>query len=95
MRNLPGFGVQVVENLSQEVPVDPSVQTVLQEHALVAITGRDHAAIHEVELDEVRVGQVQVNRHQLTAASLHKKSPSHTKSHTFQEYYMATTSLHI
>lgn len=73
MSDLPGFGVQIVENLGQEVPVDPSVQTVLQEHTLVAITGRDHAAVHEVELDELRVGQVQIDRHQLTAASLRKK----------------------
>lgn len=52
------------------MPVDASVQTVLQKNTLVAITGWNHAAIHEVELDELCIGQVQVNRHQLTAATL-------------------------
>lgn len=52
------------------MPVDSSVQTVLQKNTLVAITGWNHAAIHEVELDELCIGQVQVNRHQLTAATL-------------------------
>lgn len=52
------------------MPVDSSVQTVLQKNTLVAITGWNHAAVHEVELDELCIGQVQVNCHQLTAATL-------------------------
>lgn len=79
---LPRFGVQIVEDLSQEVPVDSSIQTVLQKHTLVAITGWDHAAVHKIELDELCVGQVQVNRHQLTAATLEGHTESLSRSHT-------------
>lgn len=77
----PRFGVQIVEDLSQEVPVDSSVQTVLQKHTLVAITGWDHAAIHKVELDELCIGQVQVNRHQLTAATLERYTETVSAAH--------------
>lgn len=52
------------------MPVDASVQTVLQEHALVAVARWDHAAVHEVELNKLSVGQVQVHCHQLAAATL-------------------------
>lgn len=63
------------------MPVDSSVQTVLQKHALVAITGWDHAAVHKVELDELCVGQVQVNRHQLTAATLERPTETVSAAH--------------
>ena len=53
------------------MPVDAPVHAVLQEHALVTVARWDHAAVHEVELDELCVGQVQVHRHQLTTAALH------------------------
>lgn len=52
------------------MPVDASVQTVLQEHTLVAVARWDHAAIHKVELNKLSVGQVQVHCHQLAAATL-------------------------
>lgn len=52
------------------MPVDSTIQTVLQKDTLVAVTRRDHAAVHEIELDELGVGQVQVHCHQLTAATL-------------------------
>lgn len=52
------------------MPVDASIQTVLQEHALVAVARWDHAAVHEVELNKLSVGQVQVHCHQLAAATL-------------------------
>lgn len=71
-KNLPRLCVQIIEDLCQEVPVDSSIQTVLQKHTLVTVAGWDHAAVHEVELDELCVGQVQVNCHQLTAATLCK-----------------------
>lgn len=76
------------------MPVDSSVQTVLQKNTLVAITGWNHAAIHEVELDELCIGQVQVNRHQLTAATLCEdprrrfQSLSCTISKTIKEHRM-------
>lgn len=54
------------------MPVDSSIQAVLQKHTLVTVARRDHAAVHEVELDELSVGQVQVHCHQLTAATLHR-----------------------
>lgn len=79
--NQPRFGVKIIENLSQEVPVDSSVQTVLQKHTLVAITGWDHAAVHEIELDELCVGQVQVNRHQLTGATLERHTETISVTH--------------
>lgn len=66
----PRFGVQIIEYLCQQVPVDSSIQTVLQKHTLVTIARWDHAAIHEVELDELSVGQVQVHCHKLTATTL-------------------------
>lgn len=52
------------------MPVDATIQTVLQQDALVAVTRRDHTAVHEIELDELGVGQVQVHCYQLTAAAL-------------------------
>lgn len=58
---VPGLGVEVVEDLCQQVPVDASVQAVLQQDALVPVAGWDHAAVHEVELDELCVGQVEVD----------------------------------
>lgn len=67
---VPRLGVQIIEDLCQEVPVDSSIQTVLQENALVPVAGWNHAAVHEVELDELCVGQVEVNGHQLPAATL-------------------------
>lgn len=67
---LPGLGVEVVEDLGQQVPVDASVQTVLQQNTLVPVAGWDHAAVHEVELDELGVGQVEVDGGQLSAATL-------------------------
>lgn len=54
------------------MPVDSSVQTVLKKDTLVAVAWWDHAAVHEVELDELCIGQVQVNCHQLTATTLSK-----------------------
>jgi len=51
--------------------VDAAVHAVLQQHPLVTVARRDHAAVHEVELDELCVGQVQVRRHQLPTAALH------------------------
>lgn len=71
------------------MPVDSSVQTVLQKNTLVAITGWNHAAVHEVELDELCIGQVQVNRHQLTAATLRSdtvETASVTLMQTIQEH---------
>lgn len=52
------------------MPVDSSIQAVLQKHSLVTVAGWDHAAVHEVELDELGVGQVEVHCDQLTAAAL-------------------------
>lgn len=52
------------------MPVDSSIQAVLQKHSLVTVARWDHAAVHEVELDELSVGQVKVHCHQLTAATL-------------------------
>lgn len=69
---LPRLGVEVVEDLCQQVPVDASVQAVLQQNSLIPVAGRDHAAVHEVELDELCVGQVEVDGYQLSAATLGK-----------------------
>lgn len=53
------------------MPVDTSIQTVLQQHTLVTIAGWDHAAVHEVELNELSIGQVQIHRHQLSTTALY------------------------
>lgn len=45
------------------MPVDSSIQAVLQKHTLVTVARWDHAAVHEVELDELSVGQIQVHCH--------------------------------
>lgn len=69
-QHIPRFGVQIIKDFRQQMPVDATIQTVLQQDALVAVTRRDHAAVHEIELDELGVGQVQVHCYQLTAAAL-------------------------
>lgn len=69
---VPGLSVEVVEDLRQQVPVDAAVQAVLQQNALVPVAGWDHAAVHEVELDELCAGQVEVDGRQLSAATLGK-----------------------
>lgn len=69
---VPRLRVEVVEDLRQQVPVDASVQAVLQQNSLVPVAGWDHAAVHEVELDELCVGQVEVDGYQLSAATLGK-----------------------
>lgn len=82
---VPGLGVQVVEDLRQQVPVDASVQAVLQQNSLVPVAGGDHAAVHEVELDELGVGEVQVDGHQLSATTLdklHKRDGKETHSYS-------------
>lgn len=69
---VPRLGVEVVEDLRQQVPVDAAVQAVLQQNSLVSVAGWDHAAVHEVELDELCVGQVEVHGCQLSTATLRK-----------------------
>lgn len=78
---VPRLGVEVVEDLSQQVPVDAAVQAVLQQNSLVAVAGWDHAAVHEVELDELCVGQVEVHGCQLSAATLGKVTQKGKKPH--------------
>ena len=68
------------------MPIDAPVHAVLQEHALVTVARWDHAAVHEVELDELCVGQVEVHRHQLTAAALHGVSGDGAGVNTCMEH---------
>lgn len=56
------------------MPVDSSIQAVLQEHTLVTVARWDHAAIHEVKLNKLSICQVQIHGDQLTAAALHART---------------------
>lgn len=89
---VPRLGVEVVEDLRQQVPVDASVQAVLQQNSLVPVAGWDHAAVHEVELDELCVGQVEVDSRQLSAATLGK---SHKRERNPSSYSVRRSELVI
>lgn len=66
MGDLLRLAVLVIEDLGEQVPADPSVHAELQENTLIPTAGCDHAAVHEVELNEFSAGQIQIHCDQLT-----------------------------